>query len=1080
MLTNNKGPGPASTNYVIGDMQTEMDETLVNSMLGYVTKNTNKLMRCYNGNGKKRLTLAHQNLQGGKMSTDEKIVQVQQAITATLPDVLGISETEMSKSMELECNVPGYKWEVKEDNSRISVLVNENIDYRRRKDLERPHIAAIWIEICPKLKNPILVCNQYREWRILGVEGSHLHVPNEERWKVFVEVLKSVANSGQEFHWMGDINLNRDRWQQVALQRLDDDSDSGYDSDTGQQRPPFRPEWWQKLVDHLYSEVMSDHPEVVQLVKKPTWFKKTDTGPKSSTLDLYFTNQPLKLTSLAIMNAVKSDHCMLVAHRRTQTKFPKPSIIRKRQWSRVDWRAFKLQMEKTTVQADVINCEDPDEAAERLTAAIRVHLDIQAEVKNYQVRSNYNPWIDDSLKQKILQRQKLFSIWKATGDPADHEAFKELRNHIVKDLKKKKGDYLKQKLKSTLNSEDVWEAGKSHLGWKTPGAPTSLSVNGELTSKNDVMAQAQSDFFEDKVKSTYEKIPKSDKDPLDYTRRFLQDKYVPEFNLGTTSEDEVIEVIESLKASDACGPDDISTNCLKEIKDIIAAPMAHIVNLSLESGIFPKIWKTAKTVPLFKNNGDRTNSKCYRPIALLNSLSKILEKIVGDRLNHHLESWRLYSDKQHGYRRKRSTATCLLQLQEEVMTRYEKGQDTALLMFDSSAAFDTVKHDILKEKLKLYGLTESAMKWFDSYLSQRYSYCEIGGKKSKTRKIEQGVFLFCILGPLLYILYINCITTLEDKNTTLSLYADDSTAGVSLTKNDDVNQERIKQKASEMQEYMNCNSLMFNSDKTQLLIKCRGTNNTHKDLTLEMTTGTIKQSEVVKVLGVYLSKDEQFKEYLITSENSMMRFLTTRLNMLKLLSRYADEKSRKALAEGLILSKINYCISLWGMTLLSILDKFQILLNKVTRVVTGCKIWDRLSDQYEKLRWLSIMQTRDYHDIISLESILRHKTPRSIAEKFEQDPKFTHRHFTRHSQDPTRLNRLTTSFNTTRHKGYVCRAARGYSKLPKVLHDIMTPRAVFKDSVRCRLGGFELKPRTLDYFLEQSRRKRYDEEAWRQ
>ena len=194
--------------------------------------------------------------------------------------------------------------------------------------------------------------------------------------------------------------------------------------------------------------------------------------------------------------------------------------------------------------------------------------------------------------------------------------------------------------------------------------------------------------------------------------------------------------------------------------------------------------------------------------------------------------------------------------------------------------------------------------------------------------------------------------------------------------------------------------MMFNSDKTQLLIKCRGTNNTHKDLSLEMTTGTIEQSEVVKVLGVYLSKDEQFKEYLITSENSMMRFLTTRLNMLKLLSRYADEKSRKALAEGLILSKINYCISLWGMTLLSILDKFQVLLNKVIRVVTGCKIWDRLSDQYEKLRWLSIMQTRDYHDIISLETILRHKTPKSISEKFEQDPKFTHRHFTRHSQDP--------------------------------------------------------------------------------
>ena len=107
----------------------------------------------------------------------------------------------------------------------------------------------------------------------------------------------------------------------------------------------------------------------------------------------------------------------------------------------------------------------------------------------------------------------------------------------------------------------------------------------------------------------------------------------------------------------------------------------------------------------------------------------------------------------------------------------------------------------------------------------------------------------------------------------------------------------------EMQEYMDANLLKFNGDKTQLLIKHKGRNNMHKELTLEMASGTIEQSDVVKVLGVYLSRDELYKEYLITSDNSMMKFLETRLKMLKILSRHADEKSRKLLAEGLILSK---------------------------------------------------------------------------------------------------------------------------------------------------------------------------------
>ena len=123
--------------------------------------------------------------------------------------------------------------------------------------------------------------------------------------------------------------------------------------------------------------------------------------------------------------------------------------------------------------------------------------------------------------------------------------------------------------------------------------------------------------------------------------------------------------------------------------------------------------------PLFKNNGDRTDMKCYRPIALLDSLSKVLERVVAERLTHYLEYRNLLSDKQHGYRKHRSTATCLLQLQEEIVTRYEKNQDSALLCFDSSAAFDTVTHKILLDKLKLYGATEQTLKWFESYLSER-------------------------------------------------------------------------------------------------------------------------------------------------------------------------------------------------------------------------------------------------------------------------------------------------------------------------------------------------------------------------
>ena len=217
----------------------------------------------------------------------------------------------------------------------------------------------------------------------------------------------------------------------------------------------------------------------------------------------------------------------------------------------------------------------------------------------------------------------------------------------------------------------------------------------------------------------------------------------------------------------------------------------------------------------------------------------------------------------------------------------------------------------------------------------------------------QGVFQGSVLGPILYILYVKYIVTLEDIHTKLSLYGYDMTAATALSKDKAINQKRIKDKATEMQEYMDANLLKFNEDKTQLLIKHKS--NTLKGLTLEMASGTIKQSDVVKVLGVYLIRDDLYKEYLITSDSSMMKFLETRLKMLKILSRHADMESWKLLAEGLILSKINYCILLWRTTLVSITRKFNIFLNKVARVVLNRKMGARVLEMYVNLRLETIM-----------------------------------------------------------------------------------------------------------------------------
>ena len=322
----------------------------------------------------------------------------------------------------------------------------------------------------------------------------------------------------------------------------------------------------------------------------------------------------------------------------------------------------------------------------------------------------------------------------------------------------------------------------------------------------------------------------------------------------------------------------------------------------------------------------------------------------------------------------------------------------------------------------------------------------------------------------MYILYVNCIVVLEDKNTKLTLYADDTTAAQRLSRNELQNRIMMRVKAAEMQRYMDCNFLKFNGEKTQLIIKNKGVNNLHGHLDLEMGDRIIKQEETVKVLGIVVGQDERYKEYLINGAKSVLRFLTTRLNMLKILSKYADFKSRKALAEGLCLSKLNYCICLWATTTEEVLDKLQVIQNDVVRTVYGIgrNRFNRLAPLYEKLRWVRIRETIQYFDAITLHSILRHQTPQDMASKFKQV--ITHTHNTRASRKAFKVTDQTRSNNAVRSRGFTCRSAREFQQLPDLVTESqMIPRAAFKDFCRARLGGWPVKEGTQDilWWLEE-------------
>ena len=238
------------------------------------------------------------------------------------------------------------------------------------------------------------------------------------------------------------------------------------------------------------------------------------------------------------------------------------------------------------------------------------------------------------------------------------------------------------------------------------------------------------DFFIDKIKRLRQRIPMDELDPLDYMRAAMSGRS-SSFKLKPLNLNEVEKIIKNLKNSTATGIDFIDTRTLKLGVTVLAPAIQHIINLSIETSVFPNIWKVHKVTPLLKNaDCDKLLPKSYRPVALLPVISKVLEKAVFSQLVDYLEHNKLIHPNLHGSRANHSTATALNQLFDYCLEEVERGNMVGLLLCDQSAAFDLCDHTLLLEKLKLMGLDESATTWFSNYLSGIKQCCIVGGHLS--------------------------------------------------------------------------------------------------------------------------------------------------------------------------------------------------------------------------------------------------------------------------------------------------------------------------------------------------------------
>lgn len=658
-----------------------------------------------------------------------------------------------------------------------------------------------------------------------------------------------------------------------------------------------------------------------------------------SILELLITNKPESVLNIRTDSGI-GDHGQLVVSDFSLSY--KAGSSEKRtvlQFNKADWTGFKNYIiPKFSENIFSQSLPSVDEKWQHFKTTIAQGIDIFVPKKQFST-ANEPLWYTTEIRRIRRQQRVVRNRLRNETNPKLKEKFTELRAELKKLLAKTHADFKNTTLETSLKSNPkfFWKYVKSLR--KNNNSPVNTLINNnkqvgvcEIETANLLNLQFQSVFTVEDENLPAE-IP------------MLTDKLMPKILVSC---DGVRNLLLSLDSNKSPGPDKITPRVLKELSNEISPFLTDLFQQSLESGTVPREWKDASICPIFKS-GSELDPANYRPVSLTSVVCKVLEHIIYTNVMQHLNSQALITDTQHGFRRGRSCETQLALFAHDIQSKLDSGKEVDAVFIDFAKAFDTVPHLRLLKKLKTFGIHDQTLLWIKSFLSNRRQKVVINGKDSDWVDVQSGVPQGSVLGPLLFLLFVNDLPNILSCNS--KFFADDSSLY------DEVRVEepfRLQRDLDILSKWCRTWQLKLNEKKCLVMRFSRKRTKTVPDYHLEGIP--LKVVSSIKYLGITITDDMRWSTHI----DKITGMANQRLRFVQRIFRNCPQKVKETGYLSLVRPLVEYCSTIWNPYRVGQVQEIEMVQRRAARFVMGNYKRDQsVTQMIQGLQWDSLRSRRE-------------------------------------------------------------------------------------------------------------------------